>query len=67
MARRDPKPPKAREVSVRFEPRPVAPAWVVQADERVVPSTRRAAPPVQHHSRAGRERLTPRVGGAHAC
>jgi hypothetical protein len=66
MARREPKPTKALEVSVMFEPSHVAPACVVQAYERVVPSTRRAAPTVQHHSRAGRERLTQRVGGAHA-
>jgi hypothetical protein len=66
MARREPKPTKALEVSVMFEPSHVAPACVAQAYERVVPITRRAAPTDQHHSRAGRERLTPRVGGAHA-
>jgi hypothetical protein len=66
MARREPKPTKTLEVSVMFEPSPVAPACVAQADERVVPITRRAAPTDQHHSRAGRERLTQRVGGAHA-
>jgi hypothetical protein len=65
MARREPKPTKAREVSVRFEPSHVAPACVAQADERVVPIRRRAAPTVQHHSHAGRARLTQRVGGAH--
>jgi hypothetical protein len=66
MARREPKPTKALEVSVMFEPSPVAPACVVQAYERVVPITRRAAPTVQHHSRTGRARLTQRVGGAPA-
>jgi hypothetical protein len=66
MARREPKLTKALEVSVMFEPSPVAPACVAQAYERVVPLTRRAAPPVQPHSHAGRERLTQRVGGAHA-
>jgi hypothetical protein len=67
MARREPKPTKALEVSVLFEPSHVAPAGVAQASERVVPITRRAAPTDQPHRRAGRERLTPRVGGAHAC
>jgi hypothetical protein len=66
MARRDPTPTKALAVRVMWEPSHVAPACVVQADARVVPSTRRAAPTVQPHRRAGRERLTPRVGGAHA-
>ena len=66
MARREPNTTKALEVSVMFAPSHVAPAWVAQADERVVPITRRAAPTVPHHRRAGRERLTPRVGGAHA-
>ena len=66
MARREPKPTKTLEVSVMFEPSHVAPACVVQAYERVAPITRRAAPTDQHHSRAGRERLTQRVGGAHA-
>ena len=66
MARRAPHTTKALEVSVRFEPSHVAPAGVVQAYERGVPITRRAAPPVQHHSRAGRARLTRRVGGAPA-
>ena len=54
MARREPKPTKALEVSVLFEPSHVAPACVAQAYERVVPSTRRAAPTDQHHGRAGR-------------
>jgi hypothetical protein len=67
MARREPQPTTALEVSVRFEPSHVAPAWVAQAEERVVPITRRAAPTVQPQSHAGRERLTHRVGGAHAC
>ena len=66
MARREPKPTKALEVSVLYEPSHVAPACVAQAYERVVPITRRAAPTVQPHSHAGRERLTQRVGGAHA-
>jgi hypothetical protein len=66
MARREPNPTQALAVSVRFEPSPVAPACVAQAYERVVPITRRAAPTVQHHGRAGRERRMPRVGGAHA-
>ena len=66
MARRDPKPTKALEVSVMVEPSHVAPACVAQAYERVVPITRRAAPTVQPHSHAGRKRLTQRVGGAHA-
>ena len=66
MARRAPKPAKALEVSVMFEPSHGTPACVVQAYERVAPITRRAAPTVPHHSRAGRERLTHRVGGAHA-
>ncbi len=66
MARREPKTTKALEVSVMCEPSHVASACVAQAYERVVPITRRAAPAVQHGGRAGRERLTPRVGGAHA-
>jgi hypothetical protein len=66
MARRAPHTTKALEVRVMGDPSPVAPAWVAPADARVVPLTRRAAPPVQHQARAGRERLTPRVGGAHA-
>jgi hypothetical protein len=66
MAHREPKTTKALEVSVMFEPSHVAPACVAQAYERVVPITRRATPTDQHHSRAGRERLTQRVGGAHA-
>ena len=66
MACREPNTTKALEVRVMFEPSHVAPACVAQAYERVVPITRRAAPPVQHNARAGRERLTPRVGGAHA-
>jgi hypothetical protein len=66
MARREPNPTKTREGSVMCDPSQVAPAWVAQADERVVPLTRRAAPTDPHHSRAGRARLTPRVGGAHA-
>jgi hypothetical protein len=66
MARRAPNTTKALAVSVLCEPSHVAPACVAQAYERVVPLTRRAAPPVQHHSRAGRERLTQRGGGAHA-
>ena len=49
-----------------FEPSHVAPTGVVQADERVVPMTRRAAPASQPDSRAGRARLTQQVGGAHA-
>ena len=43
-----------------------APACVAPASARVVPSTRRAAPTVQPHGRAGRERRMPRGGGAHA-
>jgi hypothetical protein len=66
MARRAPNTTKALEVSVMFEPSHVAPACVAQADERVVPITRRAAPTVQHNARAGRERRMQRVGGAHA-
>jgi hypothetical protein len=66
MARREPHTTKALEVSVRFEPSHVAPAGVAQAYARVAPITRRAAPTVQHHGRAGRERRMPRVGGAHA-
>ena len=66
MARREPNTTKALEVSVMFEPSHVAPTGVVQADERVVPMTRRAAPSSQPDSRAGRERLTQQVGGAHA-
>jgi hypothetical protein len=66
MARREPNTTKALEVSVMFEPSHVAPACVVQAYERVVPITRRAAPSSQHDSRAGRERLTQHVGGAQA-
>jgi hypothetical protein len=66
MARRDLNTTKALAVSVRFEPSPVVPACVAQADERVVPITRHAAPSPQHHGRAGRERFTQRVGGAHA-
>jgi hypothetical protein len=66
MARREPQPTKALEVRVMFEPSHVASACVAQAYERVVPSTRRAAPTDQHHGRAGRERLTQHVGGAHA-
>jgi hypothetical protein len=66
MARREPNTTKALEVSVLFEPSHVAPACVAQAYERVVPITRRAAPTDQHNGCAGRERLTQRVGGAHA-
>jgi hypothetical protein len=66
MARREPHTTKALEVRVRYEPSHVAPAWVAQAYARVVPLTRRAAPTDQHHGRAGRARLTPRGGGAHA-
>jgi hypothetical protein len=66
MARRDPNTTKALEVSVMFELSHVAPACVAQAYERVVPITRRATPAPQHNSRAGRERLQQRVGGAHA-
>jgi hypothetical protein len=66
MARRAPTTTKALAVSVLCEPSHVAPACVAQADERVVPITRRAAPTDPHHNRAGREQLTPRVGGAHA-
>jgi hypothetical protein len=44
MARRDSNRTQAREVSVMCEPRHVAPAWVAQAYERVVPITRRAIP-----------------------
>jgi hypothetical protein len=66
MVRREPNTTKTLEVSVRFEPSHVAPACIAQAYERVVPMTRRAASSPQHHGRAGRERLTQRVGGAHA-
>jgi hypothetical protein len=66
MARRESNTTKALEVSVMFEPSHVAPTCVVQAYERVVPITRRAAPSSQHDSRAGRERLTQHVGGAQA-
>jgi hypothetical protein len=66
MARRAPNTTKALEVSVMCEPSHGAPACVAQAYERVVPLTRRAAPTDQHNDRAGRARLTPRVGGAHA-
>jgi hypothetical protein len=66
MARRESNTTQALEVSVMFEPSHVAPTCVVQAYERVVPITRRAAPSSQHDSRAGRERLTQHVGGAQA-
>jgi hypothetical protein len=66
MARRDAKTAQALEVSVMFEPSPVAPACVAQAYERVVPIRRRATSAPRHHRRAGRERLQPRAGGAHA-
>ena len=66
MARRDPHTTKALEVSVMFELSHVAPACVAQAYERVVPITRHATPAPQHNSRAGRERLQQRGGGAHA-
>jgi hypothetical protein len=66
MARREPKAPKALEVSVIFEPSHVAPACIAQAYERVVPSRRRVAPAPQHNDRAGRARLTQPGGGAHA-
>ena len=66
MARREPNTTKALEVSVMFEPSHVAPTCVVQAYERVVPITRRAAPSSQPGCRAGRERLTQHVGGAQA-
>jgi len=49
-----------------FEPRHVAPVGVAQADERVVPITRRVTPAPQHNRRAGREWLQQRVGGVHA-
>jgi hypothetical protein len=66
MARREPNTAKVLEVSIMFEPSPVAPACIVEAYERVVPIMRRAAPSPQYPGRAGRERLTPQVGGAHA-
>jgi hypothetical protein len=66
MARREPKPTQALEVSVLFEPSHVAPACIAQAYERVVPIRRRVAAAPQHDDRAGRARLTQPVGGAHA-
>jgi len=67
MARREPHTSKALEGSVLCAPSPVAPAWVVQASERVMPMTHGATPAPRHHPCAGRERLTPRVGGAYRC
>jgi hypothetical protein len=62
MARREPNPAKALEVSVMFEPNRLSPACVVQAYEQVVPLTQRTASGAAHQGFGGRKWTVQPVG-----
>jgi hypothetical protein len=62
MARREPKPTQALEVSVMFEPSRLSPACVAQAYEEVVPLTQRTTSRAAHIDLASREKIMQPVG-----
>jgi hypothetical protein len=61
---REPKKAPLLEVRVMYEPSRIAPACLVQAYERIVPSTRRAVASLRQDRQVSRVKIKRTVGGS---